>query len=109
MKTKGLCRWWFTYSQVVETPAEADIEPNRVVLNWVQLPNNGYLEAESTDGIHFTGRWGLPGLEDFRGMELKQFRAGEDGYLYFGKWWNRNNGDEGLWMFEFPVDVSPAP
>lgn len=103
MNIKGKCLWWYHDTQVVEADATAVLEPNRIVLDWDQMPANGHLEAESKDGLFFTGQWGMPELFDFRGLELTRYQSG-DKVLFFGKWWNSNSGDEGGWLFRFPAE-----
>jgi hypothetical protein len=58
-----------------------------------------HIEANSSDGITYRGRWGCPLLDDDRNtIEVTRFESKRNEIVLLGMW-ERDDNHEGMWLF----------
>ena len=58
-----------------------------------------HIEANSSDGITYRGRWGWPLLNEDRNIvELTRFESKDMEIVMLGMW-QRDDNQEGMWLF----------
>jgi hypothetical protein len=66
-----------------------------------------HIEADSSDGITYSGRWGWPLLDDDRNTtELTRFDSKHKEIVLLGKWM-RDDNEEGMWLFRLRKSQAP--
>jgi hypothetical protein len=83
------------------TLTDAVITANRIALDWDHNGQQGHLIAKSTNGIHFSGRYGYgrksPGFE----CELTLYKSNHEDLLY-GTWRQLDTGQVGTLILRLP-------
>ena len=81
------------------TVTDTAFSDKRISLDWTEGAWHGHLEADSIDGIHFSGRYSYRGSASDGGrFALTRYRGGEE-VLLFGTYRSDDEQMVGNWMF----------
>jgi hypothetical protein len=76
----------------------AVVTKTNISLDWSENVEQGHLQAVSSDGVHYKGRFGYPNPVPNYEFDLTVYRAKGE-ILIFGKWHRHEDGFEGIWAF----------
>jgi hypothetical protein len=103
MKMQGELTW----SRGIERNAkvkEVVLTSERVAIDWVEANEEWHLQATSNDGEHFSGNFGIRGINSQWEVELTLYRNTTETVL-FGTWRERDSGDERTWFFKLSPEA----
>ena len=92
------------HSPGVEQPitlTEAVVTPHRIALDWSHDGQQGHLIAKSTNGTHFSGRYGYGRKTQGFECELTLYKSNHEDLLY-GTWRQQDTGQAGTLILRLP-------